>query len=348
MKSLSYSESDGSSHPYDQASETAAKVAFLRRGDAYPHSASRVVVSETHMSWVFLAGPHAYKLKKPVRHEGLDFTTTEGRRLDCEAELRLNRRLAPNVYLDVVPLLANEAGRLTMTAPGHVVDWLVKMRRLSEKAMLDRAIDAGRVDTSKIRKIAQQLVAFYQRAERVRMSGLQYRDRLERGVHADLRELDDPAWGLSPRLVQRIAERQLECLRRDAALFDERAQADRIVDGHGDLRPEHICLEAEPAIIDCLEFSQELRLLDPADELTFLALECERLGTPSVGERILGFYTELSGDRPDLRLLRFYRDYRAYRRAKIAIWHLRDHLAHDRDKWRRRAQRYLELAMGDP
>jgi len=348
VTSLSCSESDGSSHTDDRSSETAVKVAFLRRGDAYPDTPSRVVVFETHMSWVFLAGPHAYKLKKPVCHEGLDFTTMEGRRLDCEAELRLNCRLAPDVYLDIVPLVADEAGCLALAAPGCVVDWLVKMRRLSEEAMLDRAIAAGRVDASHIRKIAQLLADFYQRAGRVRMSGLHYRKRLERGVRADLRELDDPAWRLSRPLVRRVAERQLERLQRDAALFDERAQADRIVDGHGDLRPEHICLEAEPVIIDCLEFNQELRLLDPADELAFLALECERLGAPSVGERILGAYEELSGDRPDPGLVRFYRDYRAYRRAKIAIWHLRDHPGRDRDKWRRRARRYLELAMSEP
>jgi aminoglycoside phosphotransferase family enzyme len=341
VNASSCSESDGSS-------ETTVKVAFLRRGDAYPDTPSGVVVFETHMSWVFLAGPNAYKLKKPVRHEGLDFTTMEGRRLDCEAELRLNRRLAPDVYLDVVPLVADEAGRLALAGRGRVVDWLVKMRRLPEEAMLDRAIGAGRVDASHIHKIAQLLADFYRRAERVRMSGLHYREKLERAVHADLRELDNPAWRLSRSLVRGVPERQLERLQRDAALFDERAQAGRIVDGHGDLRPEHICLEAEPIIIDCLEFNQELRLLDPVDELAFLALECERLGAPSIGEHILAAYEELSGDRPDPRLVRFYRDHRAYRRAKIAIWHLRDHLGRHRDKWRRQAQHYLELAMSEP
>ncbi len=332
----------------DGSQETTAKVAFLRHGEAYPDSPSEVAVLETHMSWVFLAGPHAYKLKKPVRHEGLDFTTMEGRRLDCEAELRLNRRLALDVYLDVVPLVADEAGRLALAGRGRVVDWLVKMRRLSEDAMLDRAIGTGRVDASHIHKIAQCLVEFYRRAERVRVSGLHYREKLERAIHADLCELDNLAWRLSGSLVRGIPERQLERLQRDAALFDERAQADKIVDGHGDLRPEHICIEAEPVIIDCLEFNQELRLADPADELAFLALECERLGAPSIGERILAAYEDLSGDRPDPRLVRFYRDYRAYRRAKIAIWHLRDHLGRDLDKWRRQAKHYLELAMSEP
>jgi aminoglycoside phosphotransferase family enzyme len=348
VTSVSCSDSSGSSQSPDRSPETAVKVAFLRRADAYPDAPSRVVVFETHMSWLFLGGPHAYKLKKPVRHEGLDFTTMEARRLDCEAELHLNRRLAPDVYLDVVPIVTDEAGRLALAARGHVVDWLVKMRRLSEETMLDRAIGDGRVDSSHIRKIAQLLADFYERAGRARMSGLHYRERLERGVRADLHELDDPVWRLPRALVRDVAQHQLERLERDAALFDARAHADRIVDGHGDLRPEHICLEAQPVIIDCLEFNQELRLLDPADELAFLALECERMGAPRVGERILDAYQELSGDWPDPRLLRFYRNYRAYRRAKIAVWHLRDQARTARDKWQQRAQRYLELAMSEP
>ncbi len=115
------------------------------------------------------------------------------------------------------------------------------------------------------------------------------------------------------------------------------------MEGHGDLRPEHVFLGADPAVIDCLEFDRDLRLLDPVDELGFLALECALLGQPGVGTRFLEIYRESSGDRCPLQLLRFYQGFRAFVRAKIAIWHLKDDKVSDPDHWRMRAVRYLEL-----
>ena len=127
------------------AAGVAEKVAFLSRPDAYPHRADEVVVRETHMSWVFLAGPRVYKLKKPVRFPYLDFSTLARREAACRAELRLNRRLAGDVYVDVIPLTAMQH-RLALAGSGAVVDWLVVMRRLDERCMLDHAIAAKCVD----------------------------------------------------------------------------------------------------------------------------------------------------------------------------------------------------------
>ena len=127
------------------AASVAEKVTFLSRPDAYPHRADEVVVRETHMSWVFLAGPRAYKLKKPVRFPYLDFSTLARREAACRAELKLNRRLAGDVYVDVIPLTAVRH-RLSLAGSGAVVDWLVVMRRLDERCMLDHAIAAKCVD----------------------------------------------------------------------------------------------------------------------------------------------------------------------------------------------------------
>ena len=124
-----------------------------------------------------------------------------------------------------------------------------------------------------------------------------------------------------------------------------RAQQARLVEGHGDLRPEHICLIAEPVVIDCLEFNRDLRILDPLDELAYLALECERLGAPALGARVLNYYIDVSGDRSEADLMRFYTVYRACLRATLAIWHTDDDTVDDHDKWRTRARDYLELAL---
>ena len=119
---------------------TEAKVAFLMQPSAYPEPTPHVERVETHMSWVFLTDRHAYKLKKPVVYDYLDYGTLAARRRNCREELRLNRRLAPNVYLDILPLAQDEFGRLRLGGPGEVVDWLVVMRRLDHAFMLNRLI----------------------------------------------------------------------------------------------------------------------------------------------------------------------------------------------------------------
>ncbi|HSK39559.1 MAG TPA: hypothetical protein VK943_07310, partial [Arenibaculum sp.] len=117
-----------------------AKVAFLRRATSYPDRPARVDVVETHMSWVFLTDRHVYKLKKPARSPVLDFSTVDAREANCEAEIRLNRRLAPRVYLGVVPLVVLDGGTLALAGPGRPVDWLVRMLRLPMRHRLDGPI----------------------------------------------------------------------------------------------------------------------------------------------------------------------------------------------------------------
>lgn len=323
-----------------------AKVAFLRRPDSYPEpDTTRHVESvETHMSWVFLTDRFAYKLKKPIRYDSLDFRSPELRRRDCEEEVRLNRRLTTDVYLGVVALLLGPEGRLTLEGPGRPVDWLVHMRRLPADRMLDARLADPTLAEAEVRPAALRLARFYAEAPPAERSAEAYAKRLAEGTRGDLAELERPEFGLPRERVRSLAHAQLAFLDGHAALFDRRVREGRIVEGHGDLRPEHIGLVDPPAIIDCLEFSLELRLVDPADELAFLALECERLGRAEVGRWFLATYAEVAGDRPPEELLRFHRTHRALRRAKIAAWHLEDPKVRDRARWRARARRYLELA----
>lgn len=328
---------------------TDAAVAFLSRPEAYPERPRAVDVIETHLSWVFLTDTRAYKLKKAATHDGLDLRTLESRRWNGQEEVRLNRRLAPDVYLGTTPLMRGPTGGLHVGeggGEGEPVDWLVVMRRLPADCMLDRQIAAGRVDEGQVRLLAHRLARFYASAPRAARTGPEHRRLLEEGVRGDRRELSDRSYGLDLTKVARVADALLGTLARSPGRFDERAAAGHLVEGHGDLRPEHICLGPEPVVIDCLEFSRELRLVDPADELAFLALECERLGAPHVGRWVIDEYERCSGDRPPPDLLRFYRGYRACRRATLAVWHLRDRRP-DGARWRARAERYLDLALGD-
>lgn len=320
------------------------KVAFLRNPDAYPVRPAAVEVIETHMSWVFLNDEFVYKLKKPVHYEFLDFSTAEARRRNCEREVQLNRRLAAGVYCGVVPLVMHSNGRLQLGGKGPVVDWLVKMRRLPAQRMLDAAICSKTVSDDDILRLSRVLTGFYRRSAPVAVSAFDYRKRFEDNIRANHAELAKPQFKLSLPQVEHLARAQLDFIDKRGTLLELRAREKRIIDAHGDLRPEHICLTPEPVIIDCLEFKREYRLLDPADELAYLAMECERLGAASVGDQVLRQYLEATNDAPADALIWFYKAFRACLRAKIAIWHITDHQVRDTNKWRRRAFDYLELA----
>jgi uncharacterized protein len=329
----------------DSALTLREKVAHLSRPESYPEKTAAVEVVQTHMSCVFLTDRHAWKLKKPVRHDYLDFSTLEARRADCEEELRLNRRLARDVYLEIVPLTFTPAGALRLGSDGEVVEWLVKMRRLPAQLMLDHAIRHGNVARHDVRRFALVLGDFYRGAEPVAMDAAQYRQRLERDIRANDHGLSIPEYSMPLDLVHSITARQLAVLELEASSLDHRVTQGKIVEGHGDLRPEHICLGPEPLFIDCLEFNRDWRLLDPADELAYLSMECEVAGAPWIGEVVFETYREATGDDPPAALVRFYKAYRASVRAKLSAWHLKDHPdPADQGKWIARARRYLELA----
>ncbi|HWR77674.1 MAG TPA: hypothetical protein VN283_10760 [Thiobacillus sp.] len=333
-----------STRPEQAAATLEAKVGFLAQTDAYPEAPSRVETVETHMSWVFLTDTHAYKLKKPVRYDYLDFSTAEARRLDCEQEVRLNRRLAADVYLGVIPLVLGAEGRLSLGGAGETVDWLVQMRRLPAERMLDHLIRSGAVEQAEISRLARRLARFYAAVPADAITPEAYRHSLAGRIEDNLHALSSPEFGLPQAVPAGLARFQLSFLQSHAGLFDRRVRQGRIVEGHGDLRPEHVCLLPEPVVIDCLEFNREFRILDPADELGYLALECERLHAPEVGRWLLESYSEASGDAPPVALLHFYQSCRATLRAKLAIWHLRDDGRHPPGKWIATARDYLELA----
>jgi len=326
------------------APSLADKVAFLKQPGSYPEPTLRVEAVETHISWVFLTDTFAYKLKKPVCYDYLDFSSLEARHLDCEEEIRLNRRLAAEVYLAVVPLMLGQDGNLTLRGQGRPLDWLVQMRRLPAERMLDALICQRAVTQVEVRRLAKKLAAFYAGSVQEPMTAEEYRQRLTGEIAKNLKELSRPEFSLPKARLARIAEAQWAFLQRQPALLDARVAQGRIVEGHGDLRPEHVCLMSEPIVIDCLEFKRDFRILDPLDELGYLALEGERLGMPEIGPWLLSAYGEASGDSWPSPLLHFYQSCRASLRAKLAIWHLIDDGRHPPEKWIRANHEYLDLA----
>jgi len=292
-------------------------VRWLRDPSAYPEPTREVRLIETHISQVFLTDHFVYKLKKPVHFDFLDFSTLEKRETACRDELRLNRRMAQDVYLDVLPIVADESGTLRFGGPGRPIDWVVRMRRLPQERMLDELLRANKISDVEIDGIASFLADYYARAEPLVVDGKAYHAAIAAHV-ADNRRVLLAASDLDADSVRRLHTALLRHLAYQAQGFWARAHEGRIIDGHGDLRPEHVCLVEPPAVFDCLEFSADLRRIDVLDELCFLAMECDAAGVGAVGSRVLAAYRRRSHDEPPSDLVPFYKLYRATVRAKVA------------------------------
>jgi aminoglycoside phosphotransferase family enzyme len=320
------------------------KVAYLSRAETYGDGAGTVDLIETRMSCVFLTETHAYKLKKPVRYRFLDLASVESRRANCEDALRLNSRLARGVCIDVVPL-SLRADTLRLEDSGHPVDWLLKMRRLPQELMLDRALADGRVTRQDVARFTRVLAGFYARADRVPLDAAAYRQKLSSSIVHSHRVLASPGFGLNPDLLGAVRSALIAYVQHRPRALDERVHGNMIVEGHGNLRPEHVCLTPEPLFIDCFESSLELRIVDPADELGYLAMECEFLGADHIPGTIFGTYRSSTDDAADETLIAFYQGHRAFRRAMVAAGHLEDPLPEcQRNKWLAAARAYLRLA----
>ena len=324
----------------------AEKVAFLSQPPFYPYPVSKVTPQETHMSWVFLADDKVYKLKKPVRFPYLDFSTLARREAACRAELNLNRRLAPDVYLDVVPLVATPRG-LSIGGAGEVADWLVVMRRLKESWALDRAIDEDRVETPQLDRLVMVLSRFYGHARRPHVTPGAELWEWKRNIATDSRVLLDRRFNLPSGPIWTVERAERSFLSRRGDTLLKRVRDRRIVDGHGDLRPEHIWLCDGIKIIDCLEFNPRLRAVDPFDELAYLSLECERLGAAWIGDYVCRGVSRLLHDDPGPELFLFYRCHRALLRARLAVAHLMEPNPRTPEKWPQRARAYLSIAVRD-
>jgi uncharacterized protein len=324
----------------------AGKVAFLSRPMAYRKPLGEVSCRETHMSWVFLAGDRVFKLKKPVHFNYLDFSTLARREAACRAELKMNRRLAADVYSKVVPLVWTPRG-FAIGGAGEIVDWLVVMRRLDEAWTLERMIIDRRLTALDLDRLLSTLTAFYRHANPVHIAPALHLADWHRNLRDNRRVLLDPRLGSPLGLVRRIDSAQRRFLKEKPKLLAARARGLFIVDGHGDLRPEHVWIDDSIRIIDCLEFNPKLRAVDPLDEVAFLAIESDRLGASWVGEHLRRRILQRFGNGPSAALFRFYRCYRATLRARLVIAHLIEPNPRTPEKWLPLSREYLRIAAKD-
>lgn len=320
------------------------KVDFLKQVATYGVCASEVSVRETHASWVFLAGDRVYKMKKPIKLPALDFRELETRERNCREELRLNRRLAGDVYLSVIPLVQRPDGSLGLGGEGSAIEWLVVMRRLPDDRMLNVLLQNHGPTREQLDRLAEVLASFYRKAERPAVSPRDVVDGFlnEQAINREILlsgrfDIDDSMM----RPVVDAVDRQLEGSIDDLAM---RVTKGRYLEGHGDLRPEHICFTDPLVIFDCLEFSRRLRIVDPFDEIAFLEIECCYLGADWIGPVVRQRLAELMQDDVPESLYRCYAAFRALLRARMALGHLHFGSSSDLGKWLGKTRQYAALA----
>lgn len=308
------------------------RVRFLSRPDAYPEQPADVQLLETHFSYVFLTDTRVYKLKKRERYPFMDLSTLEARHANCREEDRLNRLLAPDVYLGVVPLHRTREGALSLRQGGTVVDYLVHMVRLAEERNLEHQLCHGGLQPTDITSAADWMAEFYRHTDRKGTTDVEARRRDCARTADELQELvDDPR-------VHELRDRLIRWMETNDRVLEQRS----LVDAHGDLRPQHIYLGAHPRVIDRLEFDAQLRRLDPLEELAFLTLECNRLGQRWVGEHFLERYELCCDDTPPPGLEPFYQSSRALTWALLSANHLVTN-PESRSRWLERTRRYLDM-----
>lgn len=292
-------------------------VAFL--GDPRSHGGAAVERVDTHAAMVFLAGDRAYKLKRAVRYPYLDFSSVERRRAACMAELALNRRTAPSLYLGVEPVVRRGGGlALGDGVPeDQTVDWVIVMRRFPADALLERMAERGALTDDLMRALADAVATFHQTAER----------RTDDGGAAAMRAVvDGNLWELreSPALfpldrVDRLAARSAAALERLAPLMEERRANGFVRHGHGDLHLRNIVLlDGRPTLFDGIEFDESLAVVDIAYDLAFLLMDLEQRGLRTHANTVLNRWLDATGDLDGLALLPLFLSMRAAVRAKVA------------------------------
>ncbi len=290
------------------------KIKLLTNPSTYSHEAnSEIQVIETNLSCVFLSGPFAYKMKKEIKFgDILDFSTLEMRKIACENELVLNRRLAPTIYLDVVPLTSD----FKISGKGDVLEYLVKMKQLKQRDLLQNKVNKGEnISEELLIKLAQIIFEFHQKNILIPDFSI-YENIFEKWDENFRTTLNYPEFPYNENLEKRV----FNFLQISKEYFEGRGERKKIVDGHGDLILNNIFESNDEIIIfDCIEFNKMLRVQDILEEVSFLAMDLDFQNMKQKSDLFLTTYLEQTDEqlKPNSVIINFYKSYRAYVRAKV-------------------------------
>jgi len=325
-----------------------AIIEALKDPSAYDEEVDQIRLLQTHISYIFLTGRYAYKIKKPVNFGFLDFTTLEKRKFYCEEELRLNRRLCGDMYIDVLPITLSE-GLVKINGSGKTVEYTVKMKELPQEALMSELLKRDKVDVNVMDEIAKILSDFHDKAETnreiesygsisiVKFNWDENFDQTREFIGRTIRSQD---YFFIHRTVQ-------EFLKNKKDLFALRQRKGRIKECHGDLHSGNIFIADKIYIYDAIEFNKRFRYCDVASDIAFLTMDLEFLGKKNLSSRFLAKYMKHSREEEDfLEVLPFYKCYRAYVRGKVTSFKLNDPniTKEEKETSRRIAEKYFKMS----
>ena len=304
-------------------------------------------VIQTHISWVFIASPFVFKVKKPVNLGFLDFSTLGKRHYFCHREIELNRRLCPGIYLDAVPIYETDSG-FSFNPPGKIVEYAVKMRELPHGYFLIELLKKNLVGEKEINRVISALHRFYQtETPTAEIEQWGTPEKLKISTDENFTQVE-PFIGktISPAAFEAIRHYTNQFYKLNENLFRERIQQHRILDCHGDLHLDHVHLTPEATtIFDCIEFNDRFRFIDIANDLAFLAMDYDFEGRTDLGNLFLRNAARELGDVGMLRIANFYKCYRAFVRGKVESIQATEKEATNRQDHEKQAARYFRLAL---
>jgi len=308
--------------------------------NVYEEAVKDVRLVQTHISWIFLTGKHVYKVKKPVDFGFLDFTTLEKRKFFCEKELELNKRLAPDMYLEVVPI-NQSGGKINIKGAGETIEYAVKMKELPQETMMLKMLEKWTVNNRRVERIAKIISDFHSKAKIIDHSYVKY-------------VWDENFNQVRPFIGKTIDKNQFDFIEKTIQqflinkkiLFDKRIKEGKIRDCHGDLHSGNIFIADKIYIFDAIEFNEKFRYIDVASEVAFLSMDLDFHNREDLSKYFVEKYMEYSKDYEIKKLLDFYKCYRAYVRGKVNNFKLNDKNLSDKEKTEseKEAKKYFNLA----
>ncbi len=319
----------------------------LLNPEIYPQPPQKVAIIQTQMSFIFIAGEFVYKVKKPVNLGYLDYTTLEKRKFFCEKEVELNRRLCPDAYLGVIPVIKN-GGKYALSGQGGIIEYAVKMRYLPQDRMMNVLLPRNEVTPQMVERVAEKLAQFHEKAETnaaisifgdiptIKVNTEENFNQTEKSVGRTI----------SRQNYEKIKDYTRRYIAENEPLLKKRVAEGRIKDCHGDLHAAHVCFTAGICIYDCIEFNDRFRYCDIASEIAFLAMDLDHYGRADLSRHFVQSYVAQSNDAELLKLLAFYKCYRAYVRGKVESFKMDDPYVSDADREHSKnaAMSYFDLA----
>jgi aminoglycoside phosphotransferase family enzyme len=328
-------------------SKPPALVEVLLKPETYAHHPQKVELVQTQMSFLFLTGEYVYKVKKPVNLGYLDYTTLEKRRFFCQQEIELNRRLCPDIYLEVVPIISRQ-GQISLGGEGEIIEYAVKMKQLPADRMMDKLLPQNLVTEEMVARVAEKLAAFHNKARTSpEISAYGKPGAIKINTDENFAQTEKYiAISIPSNKYNKIKAYTDNFTKSNKSLFDKRVKEGRIRDCHGDLHAAHVCLANGICIYDCIEFNDRFRYGDVASEVAFLAMDLDRFRHADLSQAFVDAYVRFSRDKELPQLLNFYKCYRAYVRGKVSSFMLDDPYisAEEKTGVLAAARRYFELA----